>query len=278
MEIFKVKLKEQFACLTSKQQPELTCYINDNYKSVDESRKNPAILIIPGGAYANVSMRREGESIALNYLAKGFNAFVLNYSVSPEHYPQQLMEAAAAMLYIRDNAEKWNIDINKIAVNGYSAGGHLAASLGVWWNDPYMLDALKTTSQKVRPDALVLGYPVISADEAISHKGSIINVSGTSDVNAPLYKKMSLENHVNESTPPAFIWHTVQDQLVPVQNSLRFASALANNSVLFELHAYPYGAHGLATSDYASNDMKEDHYTAPWIKESIKFLFSLWYK
>ncbi len=277
MEFFKIDLKQQFPSLLSKQQPELTCYINDNYKSVDSSRKNPAILIIPGGAYLNVSMKREGESIAFNYLAKGFNAFVLNYSVAPEHYPEQLMEAAAAILYIRQNAEKWNIDTNKIAVNGYSAGGHLAASLGVWWNDPYMLDALKTTSDMVRPDALVLGYPVISADETISHKGSINNVSGTTDVNSPLYKKMSLENHVTKDTPPAFIWHTVQDQLVPVQNSLRFASALANNSVLFELHAYPYGAHGLATCDYATNNIIEDHYTAPWIKESVKFLKSLWY-
>lgn len=278
MQFFEVDLKQQFLCLTSQQQPRLTCYINDNYKAVDEKRKNPAILIIPGGAYVFVSAQREGESVAFNYLAKGFNAFVLNYSVKPEHYPQQLMEAAAAMIYIRENADKWNIDTNKIAVNGYSAGGHLAASLGVFWNDPYMLDALKTTVQKVRPDALVLGYPVISADETISHKGSIINVSGTSDANAPLYKKMSLENHVNKDTPPSFIWHTVQDQIVPVQNSLRFASALANNSVLFELHTYPYGQHGLATSDYASNNIIEDHYTAPWIDESVKFLKSLWYK
>ncbi len=278
MEVFKVKLKEEFPCLVSEQEPELTCYINDNYKAVNENRLNPCVLIIPGGAYVKVSKYREGESMALKYLSKGFNVFVLNYSVYPEHYPVQFFEAAAAMLYIRNNTEKWNIDKNKIAVNGYSAGGHLAASLGVWWNDPYMLDALKTTKEQIRPDALILSYPVISADPKISHVYSINNVSGTLDTEAPIYKKMSLEKHVNENTPPTFIWHTFSDEIVPVQNSLKFAYALAENKVLFEQHIYPYGQHGLATSDYASNNIINDHYSASWIQDSIKFLFSIWYK
>ena len=278
MEFFKVKLKEEFPFLTTKQDPELTCYINDNYKSVRENRLNPAILIIPGGAYFNVSMRREGESMAFKYLSKGFNVFVLNYSVHPECYPTQFYEAACAIKYIRTNAAKWNVDPNKVAVNGYSAGGHLAASLGVWWDDEDMLKALNANKENIRPDALILSYPVISADPKISHMGSINNVSGTIDTEAPIYKKMSLENHVNANTPPTFIWHTFEDQVVPVQNSLKFAYALAENKVLFEQHIYPYGQHGLATSDYASNDITQDHYSAPWIQDSIKFLYSLWYK
>ena len=89
---------------------------------------------------------------------------------------------------------------------------------------------------------------------------------------------MSLENHVNANTPPTFIWHTFEDQVVPVQNSLKFAYALAENKVLFEQHIYPCGPHGLATSDYASNNILGDHYSASWIQDSIKFLFSIWYK
>jgi len=117
MEFFKVNLKKEFPCLKTTQEPELTCYINDNYKEVNKDRLNPCILIIPGGAYANVSMQREGESMAFKYLSKGFSAFVLNYSVHPEKYPQQLIEAAAAIKFIRNNAKKWNIDINKVVVN-----------------------------------------------------------------------------------------------------------------------------------------------------------------
>ena len=277
MKFFTIKLKEEFPFLKSKQEPTLTCYVNDNSRVLSVKRANPAMLIAPGGGYANVSMCREGEQIAFSYLKEGFSCFVLDYSVNPETYPQQLMEIACAIHYIRKNATEWNIDVNKVSVTGYSAGGHLAASLGVFWNDPFILDALKLTGEDIRPDAMVLGYPVISADSTFAHMGSIINVSGTTDANSPIFKKMSLENQVNENTPPTFLWHTADDALVNVKNSLAFATALADNKVKFELHVYPFGYHGLATSDFATNNFTEKHYTAPWMDESVKFLFDLWY-
>lgn len=279
MEFFKVNLKEVFPCIKSEKEPVLYCYINDNaQKNQLKGRYSPAMLIAPGGGYQNISLTREGEPVAFRYLSAGFSCFVLDYSVAPEHYPVQLMELAAAIHYIRLNSEKWHVDKDKIAVNGYSAGGHLAASLGVLWNDEIILDALNVKGEDIRPNAMVLGYPVITADKSFSHQGSINNVSGTTDENSEIYKKMSLEKQVNELTPPTFLWHTANDNAVNVKNSLVFAEALAENKVRFELHVYPFGAHGLATSDYATNAAPERHYTYPWMEESIKFLYNLWYE
>lgn len=211
-------------------------------------------------------------------MTEGFSCFVLKYSIKPEHYPQQLAEIAASMLYIRNHAEEWHIDAEKVAVNGYSAGGHLAASLGVLWNDEVVLNMLNTTKEAIRPNAMVLGYPVISADLMFAHKYSIENVAGTNDTESEVYKKMSLEQHINTETPPTFLWHTANDTVVPVKNSLVFATKLAENNVPFELHVYPFGPHGLATSDYATNTFDDKHYTAPWMDESVKFLFEIWFK
>lgn len=271
MKFFTVDLKKEFPALSSRQTPTLTCYINDNSGQFAPGRKNPAILIAPGGGYCNVCFTREGEPIAFHYLRAGFSAFVLTYSVTPEYYPQQLLEAAAAMLYIRSHAQEWDIDPDKIAISGFSAGGHLATSLGVFWQDPFITDPLKAAAESLRPDAMILGYPVISADPSFCHAGSIQNVSGTTDRDSALYKKMSLENHVTEHTPPAYIWHTADDTCVPVKNSLCFALALSANKVPYELHIFPQGPHGLATADFATNPAMDSPYTSysVWIDESF---------
>ena len=277
MKYFVVKLKEKFSFLKSQQEPELHCYINETTPKMKSGIGIPAMLIAPGGGYVAVS-ERESDPIAFKYLAAGFSCFVLKYSIKPEHYPQQLLEIALAMLYIRKHAEEWHIDSNKIAVNGYSAGGHLAASLGVLWNDESILSFLNVKGDEIRPNAMVLSYPVISADASFSHKPSIDNVSGTTDTESEIYKKMSLEKHVNAETPPTFIWHTASDLGVPAKNSLVFATKLAENNVTYELHIYPYGSHGLSTCDYASNTFNQKQYAASWMDESIKFLFELWFK
>lgn len=274
MKHFFVDLKSEFEGLGSKQEVSLECFLGETNEYAPEDRRKPAMLICPGGAYAFVSRYREGEAIAYKYLSEGFDAFILKYSVYPEHYPQQVMEAAAAINYIRSHAEEWKI--GKVAVCGFSAGGHLAASLGVFWKDPFICDALKVTAEAIRPDAMVLGYPVITADSSFSHIDSIQNVSGTTDKESPIYKKMSLENSVDADTPPAYIWHTAEDAAVPVRNSIVFANALALNKVPFEFHVFPYGGHGLAMGSYATNNFYDEHYVYPWMNESVKFLKSLW--
>ncbi|MBR2860463.1 MAG: alpha/beta hydrolase [Clostridia bacterium] len=270
MKCFDVKLNEVFPCINSDQDPTLTCFISDKTERFAPDRKKPAILIFPGGGYWCVCDHREGDPIAFNFLKNGFDAFVLRYSIAPKLYPQQLLEATAAISYIRAHADEWKIDANKIAVTGYSAGGHLAGSLGVL-KEEKVLEALNVAWQDVRPNAMVLGYPVISSNPEFAHQ-CIYSVTGVPGKTDEMHKKMSLEHLVDSSTPPTYIWHTAEDTVVPVMNTIVFGAALAKNKIPFEMHVYPYGPHGLATADYASNVPAEPHYCAEWIGEAIKFL------
>lgn len=184
------------------------------------------------------------------------------------------------MLIIRKYADKWNIDPQKIAVNGYSAGGHLAASIGTLYNEPWLCDMFKTTPENLRPDVMVLAYPVISSDSKIVDEESIVNLTGQTDPENELYKWVSLENRVHKNTPAAYIWHTSDDDNVKVENSLVFANALAANGIKFELHIFQHGPHGLATATRATktNLDRLSEVCSVWIKESVDFLNSIWEK
>lgn len=241
------RLKEYFPALCGNYEPTLTAYCPDNSAEIHPGRVRASVLICPGGAYAFTS-DREAEPVALQFVARGFNAFVLRYSVAPERYPEALREAAAAMAFIRGRAEDFSVNPEQIAILGFSAGGHLAASLGVFWNDPELAQALGKTAEDIRPNGLILGYPVISSGE-FAHRGSIDNLLG-SDADAALRAKMSLETQVTEQTPPTFLWHTYADGSVPVENSLGFAAALRRHNVPFEMHIYPTGSHGLSLCSY----------------------------
>jgi acetyl esterase/lipase len=232
----------------TKGKAKLSAYILDNSVEISLSRKNRAVLICPGGGYEFVS-EREAEPVALAFLAEGINAFVLTYEVAPAaKHPQPILDSSRAMCIIRENAEEWHIDINKIAVCGFSAGGHLAASLGVFWNEKYIKETLGIGEGMNKPNALILCYPVISSKEEFSHRGSFYNLLGDNQ-EEEVYESMSLERHVNKYTPPAFIWHTFDDSLVPVENSLMFAQSMKKNNIPFELHIFPEGVHGLSLCD-----------------------------
>ena len=216
-----------------------TAYLRTlTFEQENNDRPRPAILICPGGGYAHVSPR-ESDPIALQFAGIGYHTFVLKYTVPPTGKYDALKEASDAMCIIRDNAEKRCIDPDKIAVCGFSAGGHLAGSLGTKWHEDYL-----NANGKNKPNAMILSYPVISSDEKIYHGGSFINLMGE----GADYSEMSLENCVSDKTPPTFLWHTVSDTCVPVENSLRFANALQENKIPFEMHIYPEGPHGLAVA------------------------------
>lgn len=226
----------------------LTAYILDNSPEISLSRKNKAVLICPGGGYEFVS-ERESEPVALAFLAEGFNAFVLNYEVAPAvKHPQPILDVSRAMCLIRENAKRWNIDINNIALCGFSAGAHLAASLGVFWRENYIQESLGIVEGLNKPNALILCYPVISCKSGISHRDSFYNLLGANQ-KEEIYESMSLENHVNMDTPTAFIWHTFDDNSVPVENSLVFAQSMKKYNIPFELHIFPKGVHGLSLCD-----------------------------
>ncbi len=236
--------------------------------SDDKVRK--AVLICPGGGYV-INTRREAYPVALRFNAYGYHAFILHYSIAPNRHPMPIMDCSQAMNIIRQNTSKWNIDPHKIAICGFSAGAHLAASLGVHWNKPY-LNTPGMIAGINRPDAMILSYPVITMKE-LGDKGSTTNLIGNNP-NAALVEEMSLESQVSEKTPPAFIWHTVDDDLVPVDNSMLFASALRKNNIPFEMHLFNKGPHGLSMADVESiaEDMKPNLHVAHWFDLCLEWL------
>ena len=193
--------------------------------------------------------QREAEPIAMSFLPDGFNVFTLTYSVLPHHYPAQLQEVAALIELIYNNSDEWNCDTDKIAIIGFSAGGHLAAH----YSTSYASDAVREVFPDSKPvHASVLGYPVISALPQYRHEHSIKCVSGHETITDEDVEKFSLENRVSGKTPPAFIWHTAEDDCVPVMNSILYAQALAKQNIRFAMHIYPFGYHGLSTADGVS--------------------------
>lgn len=225
----------------------LITYIQDHYEEIGIQTR-PLVLVCPGGGYNHTS-NREGEALAMQFLAMGYHAAVLKYSCAPAVYPTALTELAASMLLIRQNAKAWHVDSQKIIVLGCSAGGHLAASLGVFWDEDFLADALKLGAEDhglLRPDGMILCYPVITSGE-FAHRDSFRKLLGERE--QELSEKVSLELQVNSKTPPAFIWHTYTDGSVPVENSLLFVSALRKAGVSVEFHMYPEGGHGLSLAN-----------------------------
>lgn len=230
-------------------------------------RKLPAVVICPGGAYQMVS-DREGEPVAKEFFQAGYHVFVLRYTLGADAADfKPMCQLAATVAHIRNHAEQWLLDENKIAVCGFSAGGHLAASLGTLYREEKFLKVWQR-NDPIRPDAMILGYPVITADE-YAHELSIETVSG-GKVGSAAYAWFGLDRHVDGQTPPAFLWHTAADEAVPVENSLRFAAALSAAKVPFELHILPEGYHGMSvcTREVGS----EDAYNRRWVEWSIAWL------
>lgn len=214
-------------------------------------RKRPLIIICPGGGYCFVS-EREAEMLALQWLALGYHAAVLYYSVEPAVYPTALLELATSVKMMKEHAEEWHIDADKILVEGSSAGGHLAASYGMFWNRKFIAEKLGTSSEMLRPAGMILNYPVITSGE-YAHDDSFRSLlAGNYE---EMKAEMSLENQVSADTPPAFIWHTNEDGLVPAENSLMLALAMRKQGIPVELHLYAKGGHGLSLSDERTNGM-----------------------
>ena len=235
--------------------PTLTLYLPYNLREMKrEQKKRPCMLILPGGAYAFCS-ERESEPIALHFLPEGYNVFILTYSVAPHRFPTQMREVAAALELIHQNADNWNCDVEKIALMGFSAGGHLAANYSTQY-DCAEVRQVFPNSKAIQ--ASVLCYPVITADWSFTHQGSMLNLLGHQPTEADVLR-FSNEKNVSKSTAPTFLWHTVADETVPVMNSIVYAKALAEQEVPFELHIYPYGDHGIATADEQTCDNIDTH-------------------
>ena len=208
-----------------------------------------ALLVIPGGGYNMVCANREGEPIALEFVQKGMASFVLHYSVGEmAKFPRPLIEASLAIKHIKDNAERYNINPDRVFVTGFSAGGHLTASIGTLWHLPEIYDAIDMPYGYNKPTGIIPIYPVISTHTP-THLGSFYNILGTIEPTQEELDRYSLELHVDERSAPAFIVHTSTDEAVPVQNALCFAGAYANAGMSFELHVFKAAPHGIALAN-----------------------------
>lgn len=246
MNVLTVNLKDVYPFLGKDgRDPVLTAYLPYNLKEMNrESRKRPSVIICPGGGYSMCS-EREQEPVALNFLPMGFNVFVIKYSVYPHSFPTQLNEVAAVYDLINTHAEEWNCDIKKVGIIGFSAGAHLAAH----YSNAYNFDEVKCNfPNAIRPAFTGLAYPVITTDKQWANEGSIKCYTGKMPGEADA-DKFDCSRLVSDDTPPTYIWHTAEDDCVPVKNSLMYASALAEHNIRFEMHIYPYGCHGLSTVD-----------------------------
>lgn len=236
-----------------------------------------AMLVIPGGGYEIVCADREGEPIALAYMNEGFNAFVLHYSIGEKAvFPRPLCDASLALSYIRAHAAEFNINPNRIFVVGFSAGGHLAGSLGVMWDLPEVRELTGIAYGENKPNGVVLGYPVVSGKRYASHGGSFHRLHGKTDLSDEELELYSLENHVkSETAAPMFAFHTSNDQSVPVASPLLLALAYAKVGLPFELHIYPCGPHGIALANEATslgNPLFESEAVATWLGHSIEWI------
>ncbi|MCQ2498294.1 MAG: alpha/beta hydrolase [Lachnospiraceae bacterium] len=226
----------------------------------------PCLLLIPGGGYCMVC-NVEGEPVADVFNEIGMNVIVLTYTtditMSIPLKMQPLMDASRAIRYIRKNADRFRIDPDKITVMGFSAGGHLSASLSVHYDDVHDINP-EYDKYSNRPNGTILGYPVITSGEE-THQGSIISLIGNNPSKEEL-EYFSLEKQVTPNTPPCFCWQTVEDDLVPIENSMLYTEALQKNGVPHAFYAFPHGRHGLSVS---TDRVKNNDFGEPYTFEQL---------
>ena len=248
----------------------LTGYLHDREEGVFDLPR-PAIVVCPGGAYAFCSPR-EADPVALAFFAKGYQTFVLYYPVAPNASAfRPLIAASRAIVHLRENAGNYHIEPKQVAVCGFSAGGHLALSTGVLWNAPEVRAAVSAPNGENRPAAMILCYPVVTCGE-FTHAETRANVTGSEGACA-LDDTFSLEKHVGADTPPVFLWHTVADESVPVENALLLLTALRKGGVPFESHLFADGEHGMSMCTYEVGS--PDAHNARWFMLCCEWLGKL---
>lgn len=223
----------------------------------------PAMIVCPGGAYMFCSMEQEGDAVAMNFASAGYQTFILQYTVGSscgEHsarYPAQLLDFGKAILTIREHAEQWYVDVDRISIAGFSAGAHLCATLATRWHEPLLSEYFGVEPSCFKPMAAVLGYGLF--DYAYQEEytatqppnGMLLAGNqaffGTEKPDAKQLEEVSPCLHVSEHTPPMFMVHAANDSLVPAVHSVRMVQALMEHNIPYELHIFQNGEHGFAT-------------------------------
>lgn len=262
-------------CLNKEEDAYLVTYLHDRYAQDWEDvgdwlpARRPAIILLPGGGYSYCS-EREGEPVAYPFLCAGYNVFVLIYRTGERSaWPAPLEDAAKAVWEVRRRAEEWNIDPGKIAVGGFSAGGNLSAVLGTQWHRG-VEGRLGIPAAGSRPDALLLAYAPTELQERRPENTRL----GALMQECP--PELSAARYVDEKTPPAFIWHTLEDEKVPVKNALAFAESCLQQGVKFALHIFTRGQHGLSlNTDLTAYGLSHPAGVESWVPLCIQWLNGL---
>jgi acetyl esterase/lipase len=239
----------------------------DYYPAPVGKANGTAVVVCPGGGYGILAIGHEGVKIAEWLNSLGISAFVLKYRLPSDEIMNDkkvgpLQDVQQAIRIVRRNAKEWDINPNKIGVMGFSAGGHLASTASTHYNDK-VYDVTDETS--ARPDFSLLIYPVISMDAAITHMGSRENLLGK-NASQELVDKYSNELQVTKDTPPAFLVHSLDDNVVPVQNSFNYVLALKKNNVSGELHIYEKGGHGYGLGKTGGTKSSWPEACVKWLK------------
>lgn len=248
----------------------LNCYLHENPPiAFTKELARPAVVVCPGGGYSHLS-EREADPVALEYLAKGYNAFVLYYSLNEAAtFPKPIVDLSKALKIIRENADAWHIIKDKIAVCGFSAGGHLCACLGVHWNLPEVMEKSGCKNGENKPNALILVYPAITTRGWLNEKHQRF----TDEYHSleEVKKLLDCSLHVGKHTPPTFLTHCFDDNVVSVKESLVFANVLEENDIPFEMHIFPNGIHGMGLGNLETYRFADECY-AKWMELSILWL------
>jgi acetyl esterase/lipase len=236
----------------------------DVFLPSERNRNGQAVIICPGGGYTILCYDWEGTDVAKWYNSQGIVAVVLKYRLplaksNIESHKSPILDAQRAIRVVRSNAKEWGVDAQKIGVMGFSAGGHLAATVSTHFDDKYAEATDSIDYLSARPDFSILVYPVVTLKSDYTDNGSR-NKLLRFNLDEELITHFSNELHVNANTPPTFIMHSSNDSIVPVQNSLQYYQTLIENKVEAEMHLYPIGGHGYALA-------QDNDYLSAWTNE-----------
>jgi acetyl esterase/lipase len=269
----------------------LTAYIQEPISDSQLLQRKPAIIICPGGAFLGFT-EKETEPVALRFLSEGFQAFVLRYSIGTDfaRFPSPFIDAAKAVMSVRQNCDRWGTDPNRIILCGFSTGGQVAATLGATWREDYLKNSLKADSQLFKPNALILGYPLLDMECFYSfnqHKSQemdtllemmFTSIYGTMFPTKQMMEKWNIVDRINVHFPPTFLWTTSEDSFIDVEESMKFIKTLAAYKIPYEFHIFERGAHGmsLGTEGLTGESIKNRGNAPKWFELAMHWMKDLY--